>query len=370
MTYQDATKPPFRADHVGSLLRPQRLHNARAQFAENKISIDDLRKIEDDCIDHIVAKQEEIGLNLVTDGEFRRTSWHYDFLCGLNGIQQTAAPQGPAFKDGHNVNSLEIKSKISNPNGIMLDHFKYLKSVTKVTPKFCIPSPSLAYHRGGRDLIDPEVYPDLDEFWTDLAAAYRDEVTHLAAAGCTYLQLDDTTFAMLCDPKVRAQMTDRGDDPDQLISTYAKGIEQALINRPATMSVTVHMCRGNFASAWIAEGGYEPVAEAMFSGVPVDGFFMEWDTDRAGGFEPLRFAPRDKMIVLGLVSSKLSELETKDDIKRRIDEATKYIPLENLCLSPQCGFASMVVGNKISEDDQWRKLSLIAEVAEEIWGNA
>jgi 5-methyltetrahydropteroyltriglutamate--homocysteine methyltransferase len=370
MTYQDASKPPFRADHVGSLLRPQQLHEARAKFADGNSSEDERRAIEDECINHIVAKQEDTGLQLVTDGEFRRTSWHYDFLCGLEGIEQTAAPQGPTFKDGHNINSLEVKSKISNPNGIMLDHFKYLKATTKVTPKFCIPSPSLAYHRGGRDLIDKDIYPDLEGFWEDLCQAYRDEVRHLADAGCTYLQLDDTTFAMLCDPKVRAQMTDRGEDADNLIATYAKGIEQALRDRPENMSVTVHMCRGNFASAWIAEGGYEPVAETMFAGLPVDGFFMEWDTDRASGFEPLRYAPRDKMIVLGLVSSKLSELETKDDIKRRVEEASKYIPIENLCLSPQCGFASMVVGNKISEDDQWRKLALVVEVAEEIWGSA
>lgn len=370
MTYQDPSKPPFRADHVGSLLRPARLHEAREKYAAGELSDDQLRAVEDECISEAVSRQEEAGLRLVTDGEFRRATWHYDFLCGLDGIEQTAAPQGPTFQAGHNINSLAVTSKIGNPNGIMLDHFNFLKSATKVTPKFCIPSPSLAYHRGGRDLIDDKIYPDVAEFWEDLCAAYRDEVTMLSAAGCDYLQLDDTTFAMLCDPKVRDQMAARGDDPSQLISTYAKGIEQAIAERPAGMTVTVHMCRGNFKSSWIAEGGYEPVAETMFSEVPVDGFFMEWDTDRAGGFEPLRYAPRDKMIVLGLVSSKIGELETKDELKRRVDEASKYVPVENLCLSPQCGFASMVVGNEVSEDDQWRKLALVAETAVEIWGTA
>ena len=367
MSYQDPSKPPFRADHVGSLLRPARLHEARKLHASEDISDIDLREIEDECITQAIARQEEVGLLSVTDGEYRRASWHYDFLCGLEGIEATGSSQGPAFKGGHKVKSLQVSSKISNPSGIMLDHFKFLNLNTNVTPKFCIPSPSLAYHRGGRQFIDKSVYPDVEEFWDDLCAAYRKEETLLANAGCTYLQLDDTTFAMLCDPKVRDQMSQRGDVPDQLISIYAKGIELALSERPSNMTVTVHMCRGNFKSSWIAEGGYEPVAEEMFAGVTVDGFFMEWDTDRAGGFEPLRYAPRDKMIVLGLVSSKLPDLETKDHLKRRVDEATKYIPLENLCLSPQCGFASMAAGNNLSEDDQWRKLALVIETAEEIW---
>ena len=250
----------------------------------------------------------------------------------------------------------------------MLEHFRFLRDNTDGTPKFCIPSPSLAYHRGGKELIDKTVYPDLEEFWQDLCAAYRDEVKLLYDEGCRYLQLDDTTFAMLCDPKVREQMTGRGDNPGKLINTYARGIAKALEERPDDMTVTVHMCRGNFKSSWIAEGGYEPVAEDMFAGVPVDGFFMEWDSERAGGFEPLRFAPRDKIVVLGLVSSKLPELETKDSLKRRVEEASQYIPIENICLSPQCGFASMVFGNLISEDDQWRKLELCAETASEIWG--
>jgi len=370
MRYRDVTKPPFRADHVGSLLRPKRLHEAREKLADNNISSDQLCEVEDECINEAIKKQEECGLKAVTDGEFRRTTWHYDFLCGLEGIDQTTSSQGPSFQAGHNVNSLVVSNKINNSRGVMLDHFDYLNDNTNVTAKFCIPSPSLAYHRGGRNLIDEQIYPDLEGFWADLVAAYRDEIMYLEKAGCTYLQLDDTTFAMLCDPKVRQQMKDRGDDPEELIRIYGKAITQAIAERPADMTVTVHMCRGNSRSSWIAEGGYEPVAEEMFSGVPVDGYFMEWDTDRAGDFEPLRFAPRDKMIILGLVSSKFGELEKKDDLKRRVDEASKYIPLENLCISPQCGFASTAEGNILSEDDQWRKLALVAEVAEEIWGTA
>ncbi len=370
MTHQDVAKPPFRADHVGSLLRPKRLHEAREKLANNNISYEQLREVEDECISEAIKKQEECGLKAVTDGEFRRTTWHYDFLCGLEGIDQTTSSQGPNFQAGHNVNSLAVSNKIDNSHGVMLDHFDYLNDNTNVIAKFCIPSPSLAYHRGGRNLIDESVYPDLENFWADLVAAYRDEITHLDKAGCTYLQLDDTTFAMLCDPKVRQQMKDRGDDPEELIRIYGKAITQAIDERPANMTVTVHMCRGNSRSSWIAEGGYEPVAEEMFAGVPVDGYFMEWDSERSGDFEPLRFAPRDKMIVLGLVSSKFGELETKDDLKHRVDKASKYIPLENLCISPQCGFASTVEGNILSEDDQWRKLTLVAEVAEEIWGTA
>jgi len=370
MTYSDKTKPPFRADHVGSLLRPSRLHEAREKFFSGGILSDELRQVEDECISEAIRKQEECGLKLTTDGEFRRTMWHYDFLCGLKGIDQTADSQGPSFQAGHNVKSLTVSEKISNPNGVMLDHFGFLKDHARSTPKFCIPSPSLAYHRGGRDLIDKTIYPDLEEFWADLVAAYQDEITHLSKAGCTYLQLDDTTFAMLCDPSVRQQMADRGDNADNLIRAYGKAIGEAISNKPKDMVVTIHMCRGNSRSSWIAEGGYEPVAEDMFGGVPVDGFFMEWETDRAGDFEPLRFAPQDKIIVLGLISSKVGDLETKDELKRRVDEASKYVPIENMCISPQCGFASTVEGNILSEDDQWRKLELVVEVAEEIWGSA
>ena len=370
MTYRDSSRPPFRADHVGSLLRPPELHAARAKAKAGEIPADELAEIEDRCIADAIAGQKRAGLRSVTDGEFRREAWHYDFLCGLDGIEQTAPHQGPTFRGGQGVASLEIVGPIRNPSGVMLDHFRFLRDHVRATPKFCIPSPSLAYHRSGRALIDRGVYPDLEEFREDLYAAYRDEVRMLYAEGCRYLQLDDTTFAMLCDPKVRNQMSERGDDPTELIRIYARGIAEALKDRPDDMTVTVHMCRGNFKSSWIAEGGYEPVAEDMFASVPVDGFFMEWDTDRAGGFEPLRFAPRDRMVVLGLVSSKFPELEAKDDLKRRVDEAARYLPMENLCLSPQCGFASMAVGNEVSEQAQWDKLALVAETAGEIWGSA
>ena len=367
---QGRSLPPYRADHVGSLLRPRRLSEARADYSAGRISADDLREIEDECVAEAVAKQEQIGLNSVTDGEFRRESWHYDFLGSLEGIDVTGVHQGPAFQSGSTAKSICTTGVIRNPDGVMIDHFKYLNDVSSVTAKFCIPSPSLAHYRGGRDLIDDTLYPDLTQFWDDLCAAYRDEVSYLVKAGCRYLQFDDTTFAMLCDPKIRKYVADRGDDPVELVSTYARSIKGALSERPPELTVTVHMCRGNFKSSWVAEGGYEPVAEAMFAEVPVDGFFMEWDSDRAGGFEPLRFAPRDKIIVLGLVSSKYPELESKDDLKRQIDEAAKYVPIENLCLSPQCGFASMAIGNDISQASQWRKLELVVETAAEVWGEA
>ncbi len=363
-------KVPFRADHVGSLLRPQRLHEARAKFQEGEIPREALTDIENGCIKDVVQKQENVGIKGVTDGEFRRASWHYDFLLSLEGIEEKHEHQGPAFADGFTLGSLLTTGKISNPNGIMLDHFQYLKSVAMVTPKFNIPSASLAYHRGGRNLIDENVYPDIEEFWQDLTTAYQRELEMLYEQGCRYLQLDDTTFAMLCDPKIRNQMVGRGDEPDGLIERYSKTITKVLTNRPADLAVTVHMCRGNAQSSWLAEGGYEPVAETMFGNVEVDGFFMEWDTDRAGDFQPLRYAPKDKRIVLGLISSKFPELESKDDLKRRIDEAAQYVPLENLCLSPQCGFASMAEGNIITEDDQWRKLALVVETAEEVWGSS
>ena len=356
-------RPPYRADHVGSLLRPQNLADARAQ----NLPADELKAIEDDCIRDAVKMQESAGLEAVTDGEFRRESWNFDFLSGFDGMALIVESQGPAFSGGYRPQSLTTTAKIANPNGIMVESFKFLKSVSKATPKLCIPSPSLAYHRGGRALIDDSVYPDLAEFWQDLWAAYRAEISLLGEAGCEYLQLDDTTYAMLCDPKVRDQMKARGEDADDLVATYADGVNQVLANRPEGMAVTVHMCRGNFQSSWIAEGGYEPVAEEMFSTINVDGFFMEWDSDRAGGFEPLRFVRDDQIVVVGLITSKTPELESKDAIKRRLDEAAKFVPLERLCLSPQCGFASTQHGNKLTEDEQRRKLELVVEIADEVW---
>jgi len=357
-------KPPYRADHVGSLLRPQKLADARSQI----LPTDELKAIEDDCIRDVVRMQESAGLKSVTDGEFRRESWNFDFLSGFDGLELIEESQGPAFSGGYRPQSLNTKAKIANPNGVMVESFKFLKSVSTATAKLCIPSPSLAYHRGGRALISEEIYPDLAEFWQDLWAAYRAEISMLGEAGCEYLQLDDTTYAMLCDPKVRDQMKARGEDADDLVATYADGVNQVLSERPDGMAVTVHMCRGNFQSSWIAEGGYEPVAEEMFSTINVDGFFMEWDSDRAGGFEPLRFVRDDQIVVVGLITSKTPELESKDDIKRRLDEAAKFVPLERLCLSPQCGFASTQHGNKLTEDEQRRKLELVVEIADEVWG--
>lgn len=360
---------PYRADHVGSLLRPARLHEARAKFGNGQLDAAGLKVVEDECINEAIKVQESVGLKGVTDGEMRRTTWHFDFLTSLNGLKEVEDSQGPAFAAGTKVPSLVTKEKVSNPNGFMLDHFDFLHANTSVTAKFCIPSPNLAWHRGGRAYIDETVYPDVADFWADLTAAYRVQIDKLYARGCRYLQLDDTTFAMLCDPKVRQQMANRGDDPVELVTTYGNAIASAVRDRPDDMSITVHMCRGNNQSSWIAEGGYEPVAEAMFATVPVDGFFMEWDSDRAGDFEPLRFAPKDRKIVLGLISSKFAELETVDDLKRRIDEAAKFVPLDNLCISPQCGFASTVEGNRITEDDQKRKLALAVETAQAVWGS-
>ena len=362
------TKPPFRADHVGSLLRPKKLLDARADHQSGRLDDAGLRQIEDDSIREVVALQEGAGLKAITDGEFRRDIWHYDFLCGLDGIELRTDSQGPSFSGGHAAQSVEIHAKIENPNGVQLDHFKFLKETTNETAKFCVPSPNLAYHRGGRALISEAVYPNLTDFWSDLCAAYARELELLYDAGCRYMQLDDTTFAMLCDKRVRQNMMDRGDDPDELVAIYSKAIGDAISGRPDDLTVTVHMCRGNFQSQWIAEGGYEPVAETMFANTPVDGFFMEWDTDRAGGFEPLQFVSDGQVVVLGLVTSKHPELEAKDDLKRRIDEAAQFVPLENLCLSPQCGFASTHQGNNLTEAEEHRKLELIVEVADEVWG--
>ena len=310
----DPAKPPFRADHVGSLLRPQRLHDAREKKANGEITDVDLRAVEDDCIREAIKGQEKVGIKAITDGEFRRSAWHYDFLCSLEGIDESAPHQGPTFQAGQSINSLEVKSKIKNPKGVMIDHFRFLKENTKETPKFCIPSPSLAYHRGGRNLIDQTIYPDLEEFWEDLCAAYQNELQFLYDEGCRYLQLDDTTFAMLCDPKVRAQMADRGDDPVELIRTYARGIAKALEQRPDDMIVSVHMCRGNYKSSWIAEGGYDVVAEDMFAGTI--GWIL-WSTTQIGLATLNPFAMRNA-IVVGLVSSKLAEIEQKDDLKEEL----------------------------------------------------
>ena len=359
-------KPPYRADQVGSLLRPAELAVARRQWKQGALSAEALKAIEDRAIRQAVAKQEAIGLAAVTDGEFRRDWWHLDFLAQLEGVTTRENP-GPKFGGTEEQPPIAtVTGKVGCAKPIMVEHFAFLKSVAKATPKFTIPSPSMLHLRGGRNAVSKEAYPDLAAFWDDVAAAYRKAIAHLAAAGCTYLQLDDTAFAYLCDPKIQETCRRNGDDPASLPRRYADTINAALQGRPAGMTVTMHTCRGNFKSAWVAEGGYDPVAEAMFS-ADVDGFFMEFDSARAGGFEPLRALPKGKKVVLGLVTTKVGEIEDRDAIRRRIAEAAKFVPLENLCLSPQCGFSSTHHGNALSEADQWKKLRLIMDVARAVW---
>ena len=362
-------KPPFRADHVGSLLRPLRLSEARAAWKAGTLDAAALRAAEDEAVREAVRRQEAIGLHSVTDGEFRRDWWHLDFLGQLDGVR-LQANEGPKFQiagASEQPPIATVTGRVACSRPIMADHFAYLRSVATQTPKMTIPSPSMLHLRGGRAAISREAYPELDAFWDDVAAAYRAAIGHLAAAGCRYLQLDDITFAYLCDPKIQATCRANGDDPAALPQRYARTINAALRDKPADMVVTIHTCRGNFKSAWVAEGGYDPVVEAMFS-TDVDGYFMEFDTARAGSFEPLRALPPGKKVVLGLVSTKLGELESKDALMRRIDEAAQIVPLEQLCLSPQCGFSSTHHGNALSQDDQWRKLERVAEVAAAVWG--
>jgi 5-methyltetrahydropteroyltriglutamate--homocysteine methyltransferase len=362
------TRPPFSADQVGSLLRPPELREARAGVKAGTITPGQLAEVEDRAIRAAVAKQESLGLRAVTDGEYRRDFWHLDFLRGFAGVGLAPAV-GRVFQAEDVPPMATITGRVGCPGPIMVDHFTYLRSVAmRAVPKLTIPSPAMLHMRGGRNAISREHYPDLGAFWDDATAAYRGAIGHIAAAGCTYLQLDDVSFAYLCDPAVRENFRANGDDPATLPRVYADAINRALAGRPAGMAVTMHTCRGNFRSAWFATGGYaEPVVEAMFS-TAVDGYFMEWDTERAGGFEPLRLLPRDKTVVLGLVTTKSGALESKDALRRRIDEAAKYVPLDRLCLSPQCGFSSTHHGNLLTEDEQWRKLALVVEVAREVWG--
>jgi 5-methyltetrahydropteroyltriglutamate--homocysteine methyltransferase len=349
--------PPFRADQVGSLLRPPGLAEARKQ--KNF----DFQK---QAIRAVVARQEAIGLESITDGEFSRDWWHLDFLSQLDGVALRHNP-GPKFGGTEEQPPIPtVTGKLRYAKPAMIDDFSFLKSVTRKTAKFTIPSPSMLHLRAGRAGVSREAYPDMAEYWSDVAATYRAAIAAFADAGCTYLQLDDVAFAYLCDPKIREACRKNGDDPSALPFTYAKAIENALQNRPAGMTLTMHTCRGNFKSAWVADGGYEPVAEAMFSS-GVDGFFMEFDSERAGGFEPLRFVPKGKKVVLGLVTTKAAALESKESLKERIEQAAKYVPLENLCLSPQCGFSSTHHGNKLSQDEQWRKLERVVEVSKEVW---
>ncbi len=360
--------PPFRADQVGSLLRPAELREARARARAGAMPAEDLRQAEDAAIRAAVARQESLGLRAVTDGELRRDFWHLDFLRRLDGVG-TAPIAGMKFQAEDVPPMPTVTGTVRCAGPIMVDDFRYLRSVARSVPKLTIPAPAMLHLRGGRAAISREHYPDLDAFWHDVAAAYRAAIGHVAAAGCTYLQLDDVSFSYLCDDNVRDSLRASGDDPTALPSIYARAINRALADRPPGMAVTLHTCRGNFRSTWLAAGPYESaVVDAMFS-TDVDAYFMEWDSERAGGFDPLRRLPPGKTVVLGLVTTKSGALESKETLCRRIDEAARYVPLERLCLSPQCGFASTHHGNTLTEDEQWRKLERVVEVAREVWGD-
>jgi 5-methyltetrahydropteroyltriglutamate--homocysteine methyltransferase len=363
--------PPFRADMVGSLLRTQTLKQTREQRQRGEITDQDLKAVEDQEIRALIRKQEEIGLKAVTDGEFRRAYWHFDFLEHLDGVDSIEADSGMNFKGGVGIaKALRVTGKIGFSDHPMIEHFRFLKDNvgSGSVPKMTIPGPSMLHYRGGRKMINAGVYRDMDSFYADLGAAYHKAVRAFYDAGCRYLQLDDISFAYLCDPEQREMLRGRGDDPEKQPEIYAGMVREALKDKPADLTISMHLCRGNFRSTFIASGGYEPVADVLFNRMPVDGYFMEWDSDRAGGFEPLRFLPKGKKVVLGLVTSKTGVLESKDDVKRRIEEATKYVGLDQLCLSPQCGFASTQEGNTLAEEEQWAKLRMIVEIADEVWG--
>lgn len=362
--------PPFRADEVGSLLRPARLKQARAQHEAGEIDAAGLRQVEDDCIREAVARQEEVGLKAVTDGEYRRSWWHFDFLAGLDGVDLVKGAQPLQFAGVQTkAESIAVTGKVGFSDHPMLGHFRFLKETATVLPKMTIPSPSVLHFRGGRDGISKDAYPDLDAFFADTAEAYAKAVRAFHDAGCRYLQFDDTVWAYLCSEAEREKLRARGDDPEHLKSVYADMIRHALAAKPADMTVTTHVCRGNFRSTWISEGGYEPVAETLLAGLDYDGYFLEYDTERAGGFEPLRFLPKGgKRVVLGLITSKSGALEDRDGVLRRIEEASRFAPVEQFCLSPQCGFASTEEGNVLSEDEQWRKLGFVVDLAKETWG--
>jgi 5-methyltetrahydropteroyltriglutamate--homocysteine methyltransferase len=371
-------KAPFRANHVGSLLRPRELREARDKHAQGEITAAQLREVEDRAIRAAVKMQEDVGMQGITDGEFRRTLWHADFLSQIEGVKvvEGLLPesakhfQSPGFDVQRSPTQFVVAGKLGHPHaGIEVENFKFLASVTKQTAKQCIPSPSLVHFRTGRGGVDKTAYPDMKDFFADLARVFRAEIGALAAAGCTYLEIDDVNFAYLCDPKMREGAKKIGEDPDKLPSLYANLINECIKDRPVNMSVCTHLCRGNFASAWVAEGGYDQVAEVLFNELKVDGYFLEFDTPRAGNFAPLRYLPKDKKLILGLVTTKTGALENPDDLKRRIDEASKLVPLDQLGISPQCGFSSTVLGNKLTVDDQIAKLKLVVDVARDVWGS-
>ncbi len=366
--------PPFRADHVGSLLRPKALLEARGRYQHGEMTRADLRAVEDDAIAGAVRMQEDLGLQGVTDGEYRRGSWHMDFLYQFGGVEKVTDTLTVKFhnKDGDiefTPSALRVTSRLKYESCIFGEDFAYLKSVVKTgTPKLTIPAPSMMTYRGGRGAVDEGVYPDLEEFWHDLGEVYAQEVEALGKLGCTYLQMDDTSLAYVNDPSQRAYIDRMGGHGADQHLTYIKAFNAALARKPAGMSVSTHLCRGNFRSSWVASGGYDHVADALFNQLNVDGYFLEFDDDRSGGFEPLRYVPKGKKVVLGLITSKRAELEDKDAIKRRLEEASKFVPLDQICLSPQCGFSSTVDGNALTWDQQQAKLQLVVDIAKDVWG--
>jgi 5-methyltetrahydropteroyltriglutamate--homocysteine methyltransferase len=367
-------KPPFRADHVGSLLRTPSVKENRINWKNGLISAQELREIENLAIAETVKKLESTGMKSITDGEFRRDYFHLDFLKELAGVTVTggigANPNAKVAADGFTPPQLSVTGKLQHVKDIQVADYDFLKSVVSHTPKVSIPSPTMVHFRGGRKSIDINSYPDMDEFFHDLATCYKQEIDSLYKAGLRYLQLDDTNLAYLCDPKMRAAAVERGEDPNELPRTYASLINSVIDGRPNDLTVGIHLCRGNYRSTWFAEGGYEPVAEILFNSINVDAYFLEYDDERSGDFAPLRFVPKDKMVVLGIVSSKLKQLETVEDMAKRIDEAAKYMPLDQMCVSPQCGFSSTHHGNDMTHDDQWRKMELVVNTAIKVWGEA
>jgi 5-methyltetrahydropteroyltriglutamate--homocysteine methyltransferase len=373
----ERTKPPFRADHVGSLIRPDALIQARERADKGELPATELQEIQRAAIRDVVRLQEEIGLKVVTDGEFNRHSWHRDFMLKFANVSLVPSKMKVRFHttEGDRENSapaLKVTGKIARPGsgGIFVDDFKFLVSIARATPKITIPSPTVMHFRGGREAIDGTAYPSLADFYEDLARLYREEIADFARAGCRYLQIDEVNLAYLCDPELRRQVANIGEDPGTLPRTYAKLLNDTIKDRPADMTVCMHLCRGNFAGAWVAEGGYEPIADLLFNQIGVDGYFLEYDSTRAGGFEPLRYLPKGKIAVLGLVTTKSPQMETKDELKRRIEEAAKFAPLEQLALSPQCGFSSGIGGNTMDVAREVEKLRLVVETAREVWGSA
>lgn len=373
----EAKKAPFRANHVGSLLRPPELLQARDKRQKGEITAAQLREVEDRAIRDAVKMQEDVGMQGITDGEFRRSLWHADFLSQFDGIKVVEGLLSDSAKHFQNPDAdvqrsptqFVVTGKLGHPRGIEVENFKFLASLTQQTAKQCIPSPTLVHFRTGRSGVDKTAYPEMNDFFADLARVFREEIAQLAAAGCTYLEIDDVNFAYLCDPKMREGVKKIGEDPDRLPLLYANLINDCIRDRPANMSVCTHLCRGNFRSSWVAEGGYDPVAEVLFNALDVDGYFLEFDTPRAGNFAPLRYLPKGKKLILGLVTTKTGELEKPDDLKRRIDEASKLVSLDQLGISPQCGFSSTVLGNKLTVEDQIAKLKLVVQVARDVWGS-